>query len=93
MFHITARVDDRLIGIGRVIGDGSLFFYVQDLVVDPEFHNKGIGTALMQRIELYLSKVASKGSTIGLLSAKGKESFYAKYDHLKRGFTIRGGDV
>ncbi|MCP4321995.1 MAG: GNAT family N-acetyltransferase [Alteromonadales bacterium] len=84
LFHISARIDNRLIGMGRVIGDGSLFFYVQDLVVDPEFHSKGIGTALMQRIELYLSKVAKKGATIGLLSAKGKEPFYTKYDYLKR---------
>jgi len=84
LFHVTARIDTKLVGMGRIIGDGSMFFYIQDLVVDPEYHNLGIGNGLMLEIESYLSKVAKKGSTIGLLSAVGKETFYARYDYLKR---------
>jgi len=30
LFHVTARVGTKLIGMGRVIGDGSMFFYVQE---------------------------------------------------------------
>ncbi|GGI94664.1 N-acetyltransferase [Shewanella hanedai] len=87
LFHVTARIDNKLIGMGRVIGDGVMFFYVQDVVVDPDFQQQGVGGALMQEIEQYLSITAQKGSTVALLSAQGKESFYARY-----GYSERSGD-
>jgi len=84
LFHVSARIDSKLIGMGRVIGDGIMFFYVQDLVVDPNFQDQGIGNALMQEIEKYLSLTAKKGATIALLSAQGKESFYSRYGYFER---------
>lgn len=47
LFHVTARVDSKFIGMGRVIGDGIMFFYVQYLVVYPDFQRQGIGDSLM----------------------------------------------
>ena len=84
LFHATARVDSKLIGMGRVIGDGTMFFYIQDLVVDPDYQNKGVGDGLMQKIEQYLTITAKKGSTVALLSAKGKETFYSRYGYFER---------
>ncbi len=84
LFHVSARIGSKLIGMGRIIGDGVMFFYVQDLVVDPNFQQQGIGNALMQEIEKYLTLVAKKGSTIALLSAQGKEFFYSRYGYCER---------
>ena len=84
LFHVTARIGSQCIGMGRVIGDGVMFFYVQDLVVDPQFQKQGIGNALMQAIETYLKVAAKNGSTIALLSAQGKESFYSRYGYCER---------
>lgn len=86
LFHVVAREEEKLVGMARIVGDGAMFFYIQDLIVDPDFQHNGIGHLLMQNIESYLSKVALSGSTIGLLSAKGKEDFYARY-----GYTLRTG--
>jgi ribosomal protein S18 acetylase RimI-like enzyme len=84
LFHVTARIGSKFIGMGRVIGDGVMFFYVQDLIVDPDFQNKGIGDSLMLAIEKYLNVAAKKGSTIALLSAQGKEGFYSRYGYSER---------
>lgn len=84
LFHVVIRDQSRIIGMGRVVGDGSMYFYVQDVVVDPDYQKQGVGRALMSEIEHYLSDSAKKGSTIGLLAAKGKESFYSRY-----GYTLR----
>jgi len=84
LFHVTIRDKSKLIGMGRVVGDGAMYFYIQDVVVDPNYQNKGIGSALMTKIEIYLLVSARKGSTIGLLAAKGKEAFYAKYGYTQR---------
>jgi len=84
LFHVSVRKGDELIGMGRVLGDGFMYFYIQDVVVDPRFHGKGIGHSLMNSIEDYLSRAAPNGATIGLFAAKGKETFYKPYGFIER---------
>ena len=45
-----AYVDDKLIGIIRVVGDGYSVIFIQDLLVHPEFQRKGVGTLLLKRV-------------------------------------------
>jgi ribosomal protein S18 acetylase RimI-like enzyme len=84
LFHIIVRDKEQLIGMGRIVGDGAMYFYIQDVIVDPSYQKSGIGSAVMTEIENYLSVTAKKGSTIGLLSAKGKEAFYTRYGYILR---------
>ena len=84
LFHVVVRDQSQLIGMGRVVGDGSMYFYIQDVIVDPSYQNAGVGSVLMEQIENYLLVAAKKGSTIGLLAAKGKEAFYTRYGYLLR---------
>ena len=46
----AAYVDNKPVGIVRVVGDGSSVVFVQDLLVYPEYQRKGIGTALLKAI-------------------------------------------
>ncbi|BBN80906.1 N-acetyltransferase [Pseudoalteromonas sp. A25] len=84
LFHVTIRHQDALIAMGRVIGDGGLFFYIQDVVVAPDYQGEGLGHAVMYEIERYVAKNAKLGATVALLSAKGKEAFYEQYDYIVR---------
>ena len=84
LFHVVIHENEKIIGMARVVGDGALYFYIQDVVVDPEYQNRGLGTILMHEVENYLSSSAKKGSTIGLLSAKGKEKFYFRFGYKNR---------
>ena len=84
LFHVVVRLESQLVGMGRVVGDGFMYFYIQDVVVDPEYQKQGVGDLIMQEIELYLSTGAKPGSTIGLLAAKGKEEFYSRYGYINR---------
>ncbi|MGV2871154.1 GNAT family N-acetyltransferase [Colwellia sp. E150_009] len=84
LFHVAVYFEDQLVGMGRVVGDGIMYFYVQDIVVLPDYQGLGIGALIMLNIENYLSSTAIKGSTIGLLAAKGKEAFYARYGYITR---------
>ncbi len=84
LFHVTIYEKAQLIGMGRVIGDGAMYFYVQDVVVDPQYQDLGIGAAIMEQIENYLAVAAKQGATIGLLAAKGKEAFYQRYNYIER---------
>lgn len=84
LFHVTAYINSELVGMGRIVGDGAMFFYVQDLVILPSYQGKGLGKLLMAEIESYLVNNAPKGSTIGLFSAQGKEAFYTQFGYSKR---------
>ena len=84
LFAVCAREHDELLGFARVIGDGCMYFYVQDVMVHPEFQGQGVGHKMMQEIEAWLNSQVSYGSTIGLLAAKDKEGFYHRYGYLSR---------
>lgn len=84
LFHICVRKDNKLIGMGRVIGDGSITFYIQDVIVSKEYQGKGIGIQIMNRIMDYISSVAADGAVVGLIAAKGKEPFYEKFNFIPR---------
>lgn len=84
LFFISVFHGKQLVGCGRIVGDGVMYFYLQDVIVDPAYQGQGIGHLIMVELENYLAKHAGKGSTIGLLAAKGKEEFYRRYDYLLR---------
>lgn len=90
LFHVSVRDDKKLIGMARVVGDGFMYFYIQDVVVTPEYQGQGIGRMLMSRVESYLSKTCQVGSTVGLLAAHGKEAFYRSYGYIERDGTHLG---
>ena len=79
LYCICAYVDDELVGMARVVGDGGLAYYIQDVIVIPACQRQGMGTQIMDRIMLYLRDAIEQKATIGLQAAPGKEAFYEKY--------------
>jgi GNAT superfamily N-acetyltransferase len=84
VIDLTVFEGDRLIGMGRVVGDGVLYFYLQDIIVLPTHRNQSIGRQIVSRLlEQSLARAAT-GATIGLMSAKGKETFYRHFGFQER---------
>ncbi|OJJ15375.1 hypothetical protein BKI52_38830 [marine bacterium AO1-C] len=79
LFFVCVYQAEKLVGFGRVVGDGVLFFYISDVVVSPQAKGQGVGSMLMNEIISYLKKSATRLSTIALLTAPGKEGFYTKF--------------
>jgi ribosomal protein S18 acetylase RimI-like enzyme len=50
LYAMGAFDDGKLIGFIRCVGDGEHILMVQDLIVDPEYQKRGIGTYLFQTI-------------------------------------------
>ena len=50
LLTLAAYEGERLIGIIRAVGDGHTIVFIQDILVLPEYQQKGIGSALLQKI-------------------------------------------
>ena len=47
---LAAYENDKMLGIIRVVGDGSTIVFIQDILVFPENRRQGIGTALLKAV-------------------------------------------
>ena len=44
---ITVYDDECPIGMGRIVGDGAVICYIQDLIIIPEYQSRHIGSMLI----------------------------------------------
>lgn len=90
LFVVSAVHEGRTIGMGRLVGDGVMYWYLQEIVVLPEYQRQGIGTRIVKRLIRYVEEngIAGTKMTIGLVAAKGKEPFYETL-----GFTMLPNEV
>ena len=86
IFTVTASIDDKIVGMGRMVGDGAVICYIQDLVVHPSYQKLGVGEALMKRLLEYANELKMEGTELMLclMCAKGREGFYEKYGFIGR---------
>lgn len=82
--NMTVFKAETVVGFGRVIGDGAIYFYVQDLIIDHRYRGAGLGAVVMKHLIEQVRKVALPGATIGLMSALDKEDFYKRFGFVSR---------
>lgn len=49
-YSVSIYDNDNIIGYGRIIGDSVVFLYIHDIMVKPEYQNKGIGKIIMNKL-------------------------------------------
>jgi GNAT superfamily N-acetyltransferase len=74
------------VGMGRIVGDGAVVCYIQDLIVIPEFQSRHIGSLLIDRLIAYVKSITVTGNQmmLCLMCAKGREAFYEKHGFIQR---------
>lgn len=82
-FTVCLRDKGRLIGLARVMGDGVLYFFLADLIVDPAFRGGGRGDRLMRRVTDYFDRSAKPGASITLVPLNGREFFYERFGFVR----------
>lgn len=81
LFNVSAICDGKVVGMGRLVGDGAMYWYLQEIIVLPEYQGKGIGKSIVNRLIEHVQNSAIPGTKIeiGLTAVKGKEPFYEKF--------------
>jgi len=81
LYSVSIYDNNKIVGYGRIIGDKTIFLYIQDIMVIPEYQGQKIGTrimnALLNKIKEY--KIINPNIRTYLGASKGKEEFYEKF--------------
>jgi N-acetylglutamate synthase-like GNAT family acetyltransferase len=72
--------------MGRIVGDGAVICYVQDLIVVPGCQGNGIGSTILKRLTRFVESLRQEDSEMMfcLMCAKGRETFYEKHGFIAR---------
>lgn len=84
LYSVIILSSNTPVGMGRVIGDNRIAFFIKDIVVDSKFRNKGIGYLIMQQLMSYIELKGCDNAYVGLMSTPNKEGFYEKFGFEKR---------
>lgn len=74
------------VGMGRLVGDGAVICYVQDLIVIPNQQGSGVGSMILEQLKTYVQALQLENSTmmLCLMCAKGREGFYESHGFIAR---------
>lgn len=78
-FAVTIRHQGRIIGMGRVIGDGGTAFQITDMAVEPEHQGKGLGKRIMAALVEHIHANAPTTAYISLIADGDAQHLYAKF--------------
>ena len=92
MYTLVAFKDGKAVGMGRIVGDGAIICYVQDLIIRPEVQGEGIGGLILETLKKFVIQEGYEGTTMmfDLMCAKGREEFYKKHGFIARPIHFRG---
>ena len=83
LFAVCAERDGLLIGCGRVVGDGGIYFFIEDLMILPGLEQvgeeKSIIDCMMDEIMTYLRKVAPPNSFFCIKDSKAAREHCRQY--------------
>ena len=79
VFAVVIRKDGEAVGMGRVVGDGGLFFQVVDIAVLPEHQGRGLGKAIVGALVDHLRATAPEGAHVSLMADGEAHRLYAQF--------------
>ena len=86
IYSVSIYDDNKIIGYGRLIGDGICFLYIHDVMVDPKYQNKKIGSQIMNKLLEKVKQVKFENPYVRVYlgASKGKEKFYERFGFIAR---------
>lgn len=86
LITVGAYLADQPIGMGRIVGDGAVVCYVQDLIIPPQAQHLGVGSMILNRLEEFVEQLRLPGTEMmfDLMCAKGREAFYVQHGFIMR---------
>jgi GNAT superfamily N-acetyltransferase len=78
LFEVVLRKDDRVVGMGLLVGDAGLFYQAVDIAVEPEHQGRGSGKAIVAQLAEHVRTTALVSAYISLLSDGDAKHLYER---------------
>jgi GNAT superfamily N-acetyltransferase len=75
----VVRCHGEVVGMGRVIGDGGLFYQITDMAVAPAHQGAGLGKAIMASLVGQLRASALPGAYVSLIADGEAHKLYSQF--------------
>lgn len=79
LIGVLIEHDGEIVGMGRVVGDGGLFYQVVDIAVRPDHQGRGLGKAVISALMERLVAAASARAYVSLIADGDARHLYARY--------------
>lgn len=79
LYSVAFYENSEFVAYGRILGDGVLFFYIQDVIVLPDWQNQGFGRRIMEQLLHWIQKNAASNASVRLMCPHSKQAFYEKF--------------
>lgn len=76
---VVVKHESDIVGMGRIVGDGALFFQIVDIAVDPEHQVRGLGKLIVGALVAHLRARALPGSYVSLIADGQAHRLYAQF--------------
>jgi predicted GNAT family N-acyltransferase len=73
---IRNKTDEKLIGMGRIIGDGGTAYQIVDIAVHPKEQGKGLAKAIM---ELLMKYIHDEINPVNLIADRPADKLYEQF--------------
>jgi GNAT superfamily N-acetyltransferase len=81
LFWVCLREEGRLIGMGRVVGDGGTVVQVTDMAIHPDYQGKAYGKWILEAIQEYILKEIPADAFACLFVEPAKMPFYEQHGY------------
>ena len=79
VFVASAFDGDRLVGVGRIVGDGAISFLLTNLLVLPEYQRRGIGSAIVAALCERMGSLPYENMVLEVAPLAGLREFYERH--------------
>ena len=76
---IRNKTDEKLIGMGRIIGDGGTAYQIVDIAVHPKEQGKGLAKALMELLMKYIHDEINPQAYVNLIADRPADKLYEQF--------------
>lgn len=75
---VVALDGNEVVGMGRLVGDGEMYFYIQDVAVDPAYQGRGIGQKIVEALLHYVRETSQGPVFVGLFATDAALPLYER---------------
>lgn len=79
LFGVCLYLNDEMVGMGRVVGDGGMVFHLVDIVVDPDCQGLGLGKLIMEHLMEWILREADETAIISLIADIPADGLYRHF--------------